>query len=168
MPSASKTTLMMVASIAAGRLVQRYLAKSKKQKMTTGELSAKPIAPRNQEALIDMKTGKKKMPRVAVNKEFFRRLKGLVKIVIPGFKSKEFLLLMMHTSFLIARTLCSIYVASLDGAIVKTIVDRKFEEFIKNMFKWILLAVPATYINSMLRFLESKLALAFRTRLVCS
>lgn len=34
------------------------------------------------------------------------------------------------------------------------------------MVKWLTIAIPATYTNSMIRFLESKLGIAFRTRLV--
>ena len=32
--------------------------------------------------------------------------------------------------------------------------------------KWLTVALPATYINSMIRFLESKLSIAFRSKLV--
>lgn len=32
--------------------------------------------------------------------------------------------------------------------------------------KWLAIAIPAVYINSMIRYLESKLSIAFRTRLV--
>src|SRR5262249_44353355 len=56
--------------------------------------------------------------------------------------------------------------AELDGAIVKSIVDRKLKLFVWLMFKWMAIAVPATYINSMIQYLESKLSIAFRTRLV--
>ena len=68
--------------------------------------------------------------------------------------------------FLVSRTLVSIYVAKLDGSIVKSIVDRKLQLFIWLMCKWMMIAVPATYINSMIMYLEAKLSIAFRTRLV--
>lgn len=68
--------------------------------------------------------------------------------------------------FLVSRTLVSIYVAQLDGSIVKSIVDRKLKLFVWLMCKWMAIAVPATYINSMIMYLESKLSIAFRSRLV--
>ncbi|KAA1085884.1 hypothetical protein PGT21_022497 [Puccinia graminis f. sp. tritici] len=37
--------------------------------------------------------------------------------------------------------------------------------FAKGLLYWYLLAIPSTYTNSMIRFLQSKLALSFRTRL---
>lgn len=38
-----------------------------------------------------------------------------MRIVIPGLRSKEALLLLTHTSLLIFRTAISLYVAALDG-----------------------------------------------------
>jgi ABC-type uncharacterized transport system fused permease/ATPase subunit len=90
----------------------------------------------------------------------------LLTIVLPNLRCKEFFILCLHTSFLVSRTLVSIYVAQLDGSIVKSIVDRKLKLFIWLMSKWMLIAIPATYINSMIQYLESKLGIAFRTRLV--
>lgn len=37
--------------------------------------------------------------------------------------------------------------------------------FLRGLLYWFLLAIPSVYTNSMLRFLQSKLALSFRTRL---
>jgi hypothetical protein len=50
-----------------------------------------------------------------VDDVFYKRLSNILKIVIPGIKSKEALLLCMHSSLLIFRTAISLYVASLDG-----------------------------------------------------
>jgi ABC-type uncharacterized transport system fused permease/ATPase subunit len=101
-----------------------------------------------------------------VDKHFYRQLQSLIKIIIPKVWCKEFGILFLHTISLVIRTFLSIYVAKLDGIIVQTIVQRNVTRFIVQLSKWILLAVPATFINSLIRFLENKLALVFRTRLV--
>lgn len=101
-----------------------------------------------------------------VNKALLKQLRFLLNIVVPGFWSKEFGILSLHTLTLICRTFLSIYVATLDGKIVKTIVQKDAFKFMWQLSKWIIIAVPATFVNSLIRFVESKLALAFRTRLV--
>jgi ATP-binding cassette subfamily D (ALD) long-chain fatty acid import protein len=52
---------------------------------------------------------------VQVDAVFYRRLGHILRIVIPGIRSKEALLLIMHSSLLIFRTAISLYVAALDG-----------------------------------------------------
>jgi hypothetical protein len=53
-----------------------------------------------------------------------RNLSAIIKIVIPSYRSKEVLMLLMHSGFLIARTYLSVVVARLDGRIVKDLVLR--------------------------------------------
>lgn len=101
-----------------------------------------------------------------LNKEFVLQLRKLIKIVIPKCLCYESGLLIVHTLCLISRTFLSIYVAALEGAIVKFIVRKDVKQFAIVLLKWFGIAIPATFINSMIRFLESKLSLAFRTRLV--
>uniref|UniRef100_A0A8C3AWQ4 ATP binding cassette subfamily D member 2 n=1 Tax=Cyclopterus lumpus TaxID=8103 RepID=A0A8C3AWQ4_CYCLU len=101
-----------------------------------------------------------------VNAEFFKQIFELGKILFPNLVSKELGLLCVHSVALISRTFLSIYVASLDGKIVKTIVEKEPKSFIFQLMKWLLIAIPATFVNSVIRYLECKLALAFRTRLV--
>lgn len=115
-------------------------------------------------AVQDFMQKKKKNPEV--NKVFLKQLLKLLKISIPSVFTREFALLVFHTSSLVARTFLSIYIAHLDGRLVKSIVDRDSYTFLRNCLTWVLLALPATFINSLIRYLESKLALAIRTQLV--
>ncbi|MCJ1311636.1 hypothetical protein MMC25_005309 [Agyrium rufum] len=109
--------------------------------------------------------GKGKRKRVDLDREFFRNLLKLLKIVIPGWKSKEFRLLISHTIFLIVRTLISLYVAELDGKLVSSLVRGKGREFLFGVIWWMVVAVPATFTNSMLSYHQCKLSLQYRARL---
>jgi ATP-binding cassette subfamily D (ALD) long-chain fatty acid import protein len=79
----------------------------------------------------------------------------LLKIVIPGWRSKEFRLLVSHSVFLVLRTLLSLYVAELDGRLVSNLVRGKGKDFLFGLFWWMIVAVPATFTNSMVRLLVS-------------
>ncbi|TNY17433.1 ATP-binding cassette, subfamily D, member 2 [Rhodotorula diobovata] len=108
---------------------------------------------------------KRRGPRVEVDALFFQRLSRLLRIVLPSFRSKEASLLVLHSFFLVMRTLLSLYVASLDGSIVSALVRAQPRQFVLRILTWMAVAVPATYTNSMLTYLQSKLAIAYRTRL---
>ncbi|KAI8620916.1 ABC transporter transmembrane region 2-domain-containing protein [Chytriomyces sp. MP71] len=106
-----------------------------------------------------------KKQRAEVDALFVARLARILHIVIPGVASKEFWLLNLFSCFLVGRTVLSLQVAQLDGRIVSALVRGNGKEFIWGIVAWMLMAVPATYTNSMLSYLQKKLAIAFRTRL---
>lgn len=108
----------------------------------------------------------KKATNIGLNWKFLQQLQQLVGIMVPRLMSREIGLLTVHTLCLISRTFLSIYVAAMEGAIVKFIVRRDVKNFVWMLMKWFGIAIPATFVNSMIRYLEQRLALAFRTRLV--
>lgn len=91
-------------------------------------------------------TGRKK---VELNREFFKNLLRLLKICIPGWRSKELRLIISHSVFLVLRTMISLYVAELDGRLVSSLVRGKGSEFLKGLVWWMAVAIPATFTNSM-------------------
>ena len=103
--------------------------------------------------------------RVGVDREFFRQLRALFRIMIPNLKTKEVFIFVLHTFFLVMRTYLSLLVARLDGAIVKSLISADGPGFLRGLGMWFALSVPATYTNAMIRYLQSKLSIGFRTRL---
>ncbi|ULT93008.1 hypothetical protein L5515_010042 [Caenorhabditis briggsae] len=107
----------------------------------------------------------KKNKKKAFDPQFLKQLKELLRIMVPGIFSKEAGIIGMHSIILMCRTFLTIYVAQLEGSMVQSIVEKDVLQFVLHLIKWILVALPATFVNSMIRFFESYLGLAFRTRL---
>lgn len=104
----------------------------------------------------------KRVPNVGLDRAFVKQLLDLLKIMVPGWRSKEAGLLTCATITLLARTFLSVYVATLEGQIVKRIVLKDVKGFFRMMARWFAVALPATFVNSAIRYLEGRLALSFR------
>lgn len=72
---------------------------------------------------------------------------------------------MSHGVFLLLRTYLSLLVARLDGEIVRDLVAGKGRAFLWGLLKWCSIGTFASYTNAMIQFLQSKISIAFRTRL---
>ncbi|XP_029045058.2 ATP-binding cassette sub-family D member [Osmia bicornis bicornis] len=103
---------------------------------------------------------------VGLDRKFIKQLIALLRIMVPGWRTREAGLLTCATLTLLARTFLSIYVATLEGQIVKRIVLRDVHGFSLMLTRWFAIALPATFVNSAIRYLEGRLALSFRGRLV--
>ena len=106
----------------------------------------------------------------------------MFRVAIPSWYAPEAGIVVLHSTFLVLRTLLSILVARLDGRLVRDIVKADGKGFLKGLGLWFLLAIPSTLTNSMvrdstsnfsspylitfqIRHLQSLLALRLRTRL---
>jgi ABC-type uncharacterized transport system fused permease/ATPase subunit len=103
--------------------------------------------------------------RVTLNSRFLKRLWFILKILMPHWRSHETGLVALHTAFLIVRTALSVSLAALDGILMRALVTKDRKGFLRGLFLWFAIAAPATYTNSMIKFTQSKMAMAFRTRL---
>ncbi|KAJ1918925.1 ATP-binding cassette long-chain fatty acid transporter pxa2 [Mycoemilia scoparia] len=100
-----------------------------------------------------------------IDKNFFDNLRKLIAIAIPGIRTKEFGMLLSHSTLLVFRTALSVYIATLDGEIVSALVRLRSRDFGKGILKWMAVAVPATLTNSLLSFFQKRLAIQFRSNL---
>ena len=103
--------------------------------------------------------------KTAVDKNFARQLVAVLKVAFPSLTSKQVGIVALHSVFLILRTYLSVVVAKLDGRIVRDLVNADGKGFLMGLGLWFALMVPSTYTNTMIRHLQSKLALNLRTRL---
>ena len=61
------------------------------------------------------------------------RIKVLIKLAVPSYKTKEALYLAVLTGLLVIRTYMSIWLADVNGQVVKAIVNKDFQEFLKRV-----------------------------------
>lgn len=100
-----------------------------------------------------------------LNLAFLHQFLSLLSIMIPRWNSKETGLLLSHGIFLILRTYLSLVVARLDGSIVRDLVAGQGRSFMIGILRWLSVGTLASYTNAMIKFLQSKISIAFRTRL---
>ena len=103
--------------------------------------------------------------RPGLNMAFLYQFGALLRIMIPRTSSKESGLLLTHAVFLLLRTYLSLVVARMDGEIVRDLVAGKGKAFLLGIGKWLSIGAVSSYTNSMIKFLQSKISIAFRTRL---
>lgn len=97
--------------------------------------------------------------------KFLNQMNCLSKILIPTIFDKNAVLLTLQVCFLILRTWLSLFVARLDGQIVRDIISKQPKKFLTDLCIWFLIALPASYTNSAIKLLQRKLSLNFRVNL---
>lgn len=100
-----------------------------------------------------------------MDKEFINRVITLVKKLIPTWKCIEMGYVVVLAGLLIIRTMMSIWLADVNGLVVKAIVNKDLKMFIKRIFVLFLFALPSSTVNSAIDFVTKRMALSFRERL---
>ncbi|KAI8829901.1 ABC transporter transmembrane region 2-domain-containing protein [Chytriomyces cf. hyalinus JEL632] len=107
----------------------------------------------------------KNIVKVGVDARFMHQLRYILKIAVPQWHSKTVAIVALHTCFLVLRTWLSVVVARIDGMIVRDLISSNAKAFARSLGFWFLIAIPATYTNSMIKYLQSKLAISLRTKM---
>lgn len=107
----------------------------------------------------------KKKGQGNVDAVFFEKIKRLCNTVVPQANCKETKYLVILSLLLILRTYMSIWLAEVNGKIVKAIVDRNFKKFMIKILNLLLFAIPSSGVNSALDYFNKLLAVSFRERI---
>lgn len=161
---------------------RQQLARRRRQQERGGNSSAAADAQRNPASGV-------KRPRVAVDKVFFKRLLSLVKVLIPHMLAREVWQLLALTGLLMGRTILTLKIADMStfhsfrwwsyrhfahpgcfhfrtaGRNAESLVGRKYDAFVKGVIMLGIAAVPASVVNSGIKYVSSLLQLNFRQRL---
>lgn len=100
-----------------------------------------------------------------VDNVFFEKIQKLLKNVVPSANCKESKYLVILSLLLVLRTYMSIWLAEVNGKIVKAIVDRNFKKFMMKIFNLLLFSIPSSAVNSALDYFNKLLAISFRERI---
>mmetsp|Transcript_7660 Transcript_7660/g.28701 ORF Transcript_7660/g.28701 Transcript_7660/m.28701 type:complete len:715 (-) Transcript_7660:99-2243(-) len=100
-----------------------------------------------------------------VDMVFLRRLMDIFKIMIPSWKSKEFSYLAGLTGLLVLRTYLSVIITKQLGKNGQALVTRNYKGLGLGVLWFGIITIPASAVNSALKYLQAMMALRFRMRL---
>ena len=103
--------------------------------------------------------------KVGVDKRFLKQFKYIIRICVPKWKSPIVGIVALHTVFLVLRTYLTVIIARIDGKIVKDMVAGQGKSFMRTLGIFMMMALPATFTNAMIKHLQSILGTSLRKRL---
>lgn len=101
----------------------------------------------------------------AFNKEFWKKFKQFLPIIIPSIWSKEFFNLVAIALILFTRTWLDFWMITHNASVLGTVAKRDYKKFIEVIWQLVLMQFPISLVNNLLKYSISKLSLNFRERL---
>ena len=124
----------------------------------------KDLIRKSEMSLATIKTRRKKA-QGRVDLEFLRNFLRLLKIAIPKPVSRLSLEMVLMMASLVSRTMLSIHIASVNGGLVRSIMDRDLKSFAMKILRMCIIALPASFLNSYLGYLNRSIAYQIRENL---
>ncbi|XP_049862594.1 ATP-binding cassette sub-family D member 3 [Schistocerca gregaria] len=120
-----------------------------------------------QQAQIQYFVGEKSKNTVKahVNAAFFRQLREILGIVVPGVFSTEFGFLLLVAASLIARTYCDLWMIQNGTFIESAIINMDKKKFIQRLLKYVAAIPLISVVNNILKYGIGELKLRLRTQL---
>lgn len=101
-----------------------------------------------------------------VNLEFVQNLASFVRVCIPGIRTREAAMVATIAVLLGARSWLDLWTSSNGGNVVRAIVSRNREQFLKYAVRDIgIMMFPCSFVNNSLRYSLSRLKIMWRRRL---
>jgi ABC-type uncharacterized transport system fused permease/ATPase subunit len=111
------------------------------------------------------KESKGKKKRIAVDALFFKRLCKILKVCVPGFFSKEMLLILTQGGLLVGRSILTDLISEQEGAAGSALINHHRYTFLVHVCKFCIISVPASITNSGLKMFQKFIEVRFRERL---
>ncbi|KAF8786587.1 ATP-binding cassette sub-family D member 3-like [Argiope bruennichi] len=103
--------------------------------------------------------------KVQVDAKFFKQLKAILKIILPGIFSREALYVALIAGTLVGRTLCDIWMIHNGTVIERAIITQNVPLFRKSLEAFIIAMPMLSLVNNAMKFTLNELKLLFRSRL---
>eukprot|EP00466_Bigelowiella_natans_P008670 jgi/Bigna1/82852/fgenesh1_pg.98_\ len=144
-------------------LVKKLLFVSQKKKERKLE-EEKSMSPSNDNGQKEKKK-KKKRRHPGVDMQFIRRLRKILKIMIPTWNCREMFLLTTLSVLLVTRSFLSVHTARIHGQALRSILTRSIKVFWRVLLNFVVTGMFSSVINSGLKFTTNAITTSFRERL---
>ncbi|KAJ8397566.1 hypothetical protein AAFF_G00438420 [Aldrovandia affinis] len=158
MAAISKYLTTKNSSIAGGVLLLLYLLKKRRR-------SAKKNGKKGESELQLSNDKDAKKDRAAVDRIFFSRLWGILKIMVPTTLCKESGYMILIAAMLVVRTYCDVWMIQNGTMIESAIIGRSTKDFKKYLYNFITAMPFIALVNNFLKLGLNELKLRFRVRL---
>ncbi|ETV69807.1 hypothetical protein, variant [Aphanomyces astaci] len=128
-----------------------------------GQKDAESACSLNSQYTPEKKKGQDK--KVAINNDFLGRFMRLFRIIVPGLWTPEVAYALLVAGLLTARTTFDITILHMMTSIERAIISGSRKDFVHHLSRFLLVMLPVSVVNCLLKYGQTELSLRFRTRL---